>query len=74
MRGILAYCPSCLLSASVPEGTLCRKCGVPRKAVFGPDGAMTRDFLLARGVCCYSKCRNCPYPATPNPSNALDTK
>lgn len=21
----------------------------------------TRDFLLKRGYCCNSKCRNCPY-------------
>lgn len=78
MRGTLAYCPICLLSASVPAGTVCRKCGVPRKVLFGPDGAMTRDFLLARGVCCYSNCRNCPYqhphgaPNVPDPDVRSD--
>ena len=27
------------------------------------DGALTRDFLAARGSCCTTGCRNCPYPA-----------
>lgn len=33
-----------------------------------PDGSwvFTRAYLVARGKCCYSGCRNCPYrPAAP---------
>ncbi|MEQ8762753.1 MAG: helical backbone metal receptor [Planctomycetota bacterium] len=29
--------------------------------IFDADGALTREFLLARGHCCESGCRNCPY-------------
>ncbi|NNM85679.1 MAG: hypothetical protein HKL96_07990 [Phycisphaerales bacterium] len=25
------------------------------------NGAMSRDYLLARNACCGSGCRNCPY-------------
>jgi hypothetical protein len=25
---------------------------------------LTREFLLARGHCCHSGCRNCPYATT----------
>lgn len=30
-------------------------------SVFDADGALTREFLLARGHCCENSCRNCPY-------------
>jgi hypothetical protein len=29
--------------------------------IFDADGALTADFLLARGYCCANGCRNCPY-------------
>jgi hypothetical protein len=32
--------------------------GVP---IFDEDGALSREFLLARGFCCGNGCRNCPY-------------
>jgi uncharacterized protein (TIGR00290 family) len=28
---------------------------------FDADGALSREFLLARGACCGNRCRNCPY-------------
>jgi Family of unknown function (DUF5522) len=29
--------------------------------IFDEDGALTAAFLAARGACCGSGCRNCPY-------------
>ncbi|HEX6506290.1 MAG TPA: DUF5522 domain-containing protein [Chloroflexota bacterium] len=29
--------------------------------IFDEDGALTAQFLLARGYCCGNGCRNCPY-------------
>ncbi len=33
----------------------------PAESIFDADGALTRTFLLNRGTCCGSGCRNCPY-------------
>lgn len=30
--------------------------------LFDESGAMSRAYLAARGFCCDSGCRNCPYP------------
>lgn len=30
-------------------------------SIFDAQGALTREFLLSRGACCGSRCRNCPY-------------
>lgn len=32
---------------------------------------MTRDYLLARGYCCESGCRHCPYLEGDAPSQSL---
>jgi hypothetical protein len=32
---------------------------------FDADGALSREFLLARGHCCSERCRNCPYGFSP---------
>jgi uncharacterized protein (TIGR00290 family) len=29
--------------------------------LFDAEGALSREFLLARGFCCGNRCRNCPY-------------
>ena len=29
--------------------------------IFDQDGALSREYLLARGYCCGNGCRNCPY-------------
>jgi hypothetical protein len=29
--------------------------------LFDMDGALSREYLLHRGHCCGSGCRNCPY-------------
>ena len=34
---------------------------LPRETDFDGDGALTREFLLRRRVCCENGCRNCPY-------------
>lgn len=33
----------------------------PAANLFDADGALSREFLLARGYCCREGCRNCPY-------------
>lgn len=35
----------------------------PGKFVIDRDGkfVLTKEFLLSRGKCCHSGCRNCPY-------------
>jgi hypothetical protein len=44
----------------------------------GPDGLLvfTREYHLARGVCCGSGCRHCPYgenpDATPTPEWVIE--
>jgi iron complex transport system substrate-binding protein len=36
--------------------------GIP---LFDADGAISREYLLYRGYCCHSGCRNCPYGYVP---------
>ncbi len=38
------------------------RCGVAFVAMFDGAGALSAEFLAARGSCCDSGCRNCPYP------------
>lgn len=33
----------------------------PADSIFDADGALSRAYLLQRGCCCESGCRNCPY-------------
>ena len=33
----------------------------PAPKQFDADGALSREFLVARGHCCQEGCRNCPY-------------
>ncbi|MEZ0327890.1 MAG: cysteine-rich CWC family protein [Fimbriimonas sp.] len=43
---------------------LCKRClesEAEEPSIFDDAGALTREFLLARGKCCGNKCRNCPY-------------
>lgn len=35
--------------------------GHRREHIFDANGALTAQFLLARGHCCGNGCRNCPY-------------
>jgi ketosteroid isomerase-like protein len=38
------------------------------------DGALAAEFLAARGSCCDTGCRNCPYPGEENGGEALAGK
>lgn len=29
--------------------------------IFDKDGALSKEFLLSRGSCCDTGCKNCPY-------------
>jgi hypothetical protein len=40
----------------------CAGCGATLLALLDEDGALTKEFLAARGSCCGSGCKNCPYP------------
>lgn len=63
------FCPKCL-DARGEAGTACHRCGVIRRPLFDATGALSRKFLLARGNCCGSGCRNCPYPVSGDSSSA----
>jgi uncharacterized protein DUF5522 len=57
------FCQKCLevTSASISSAT-CRVCGAPLAPLFDNGGALSREFLEARGSCCGTGCKNCPYP------------
>lgn len=59
------YCPQCLAVHNATPGECCPQCKVEYKAVLDEKGALTRDYLLARKVCCENFCRNCPYDFKP---------
>jgi hypothetical protein len=65
MRGMplgqLRFCRGCLAIDQAATGAVCDRCGVEWLALLDEDGAISRDFLVARGSCCDSGCRNCPY-------------
>jgi hypothetical protein len=49
-------------AALVDYGTRCSEArDVDDYEIFDADGALTAEFLLARGYCCANGCRNCPY-------------
>jgi uncharacterized protein (TIGR00290 family) len=56
----LAGDPAPVAGSRTPPSPLRRGAGgeVP---IFDADGALSREFLLARGYCCENGCRNCPY-------------
>src|SRR5947207_1162299 len=56
------FCPTCSTTEHSPQDALCHSCGSALARLFDDQGALSREFLLARGTCCDSGCRNCPYP------------
>jgi hypothetical protein len=57
----LGFCSKCL--ATFPANVAaCPVCAVALQRLNDAAGALSREFLLARGTCCDSGCRNCPYP------------
>jgi hypothetical protein len=43
--------------------TICPACNTELQPLIDERGAMSREFLAARGSCCENGCRNCPYAA-----------
>lgn len=43
---------------------LCGACGGELLPLLDENGAISVDFLTARGSCCTNGCRNCPYDKT----------
>ncbi|HEY5093487.1 MAG TPA: DUF5522 domain-containing protein [Candidatus Eremiobacteraceae bacterium] len=54
------FCPRCMSMGSTASPK-CAGCGATMLALLDDDGALTREFLAARGSCCGSGCKNCPY-------------
>jgi len=59
---MLRFCPKCLLTRHATAQARCRACDEALLPLLDEGGALSRAFLSARGNCCDSGCRNCPYP------------
>ena len=59
---ILRFCRNCLSVRQTLSREVCDRCGEQLLPFLDQSGAISRAFLLARGSCCDSGCRNCPYP------------
>ena len=66
---ILRFCRNCLIAQQTVSGQLCGICGGELLPFLDGRGAIAREFLLARGSCCSSGCRNCPYERTQSVSD-----
>lgn len=62
--GALRFCIACLTAEEDSARSTCGACGGTLRPFFDEQGAISGEFLKARGKCCGSGCRNCPYPAT----------
>ncbi len=58
------FCPQCLALRDATPGDCCPRCKRALCRMQDENGAMSRDYLLARKACCGSGCRNCPYDPT----------
>jgi hypothetical protein len=58
----LRFCPRCLLTLETSAQARCGACDEALLPLFDDSGALSKAFLTARGNCCDSGCRNCPYP------------
>src|SRR5689334_8360200 len=58
----LCFCPKCLQTQQARVREACPTCDVPLQPLIDDHGALSPEFLAARGTCCDSGCRNCPYP------------
>jgi len=59
---MLRFCPRCLETQHVTTRENCGVCGTALQPLLDQEGALSRSFLTARGTCCETGCRNCPYP------------
>jgi hypothetical protein len=64
---MLRYCPKCLEVRQAITAEVCRRCDRELLPFLDESGAISRSFLAARGSCCDTGCRNCPY-------QSIDTK
>jgi len=55
------FCPRCLAMRPGDAQSICEKCGLPMLPLNDADGALSHAYLHARGFCCDSGCRNCPW-------------
>jgi len=55
------FCPNCL-NPNGSAGESCGQCGTVMLPLFDDAGAISAQYLSARGTCCGNGCRNCPYP------------
>ena len=60
---MLRFCPKCLETQHVATREKCGACGTALQPLLDQEGALSEGFLTARGTCCDTGCRNCPYPA-----------
>lgn len=58
---LLRFCRRCLKTRQTATRETCEACGGELLPLLDENGALCRDFLLARGSCCDTGCRNCPY-------------
>jgi len=49
------------MSQNAVTGQFCGACGGELLPLLDENGAISKDFLVARGSCCGNGCRNCPY-------------
>jgi hypothetical protein len=57
----LRFCRKCLVVRQAVTRAVCGRCEVELLPFLDENGAISREFLAARGTCCDSGCRNCPY-------------
>jgi Cysteine-rich CWC/Family of unknown function (DUF5522) len=57
----LRFCRGCLAVRQTATREVCGGCGGELLPLLDGNGAISREFLVARGSCCDSGCRNCPY-------------
>ena len=70
----IRFCPTCLETRQTLSREVCESCGTELLPLLDSDGAICREFLLARGNCCDNGCRNCPYPDDAQTVTKSETK
>jgi hypothetical protein len=61
---ILRFCRKCLATRQSLTREACGGCASELLPLLDENGAISREFLVARGSCCDNGCRNCPYEKT----------
>jgi hypothetical protein len=74
---MLRFCRNCLEVRQTTSQEICRRCDSELLPLLDDNGAISASFLTARGSCCDTGCRNCPYEkseATPTTAGAGQQK